>query len=186
MNDLTWYLSRATGIVATVLAVAALAGGFLFSARQTGTRRRPAWWLDLHNWLGGLALIFTIAHVAIAYLDSGSGLSLASLFLPGVATSQRLAVAWGVIATYLFATTVFSSWPRKRFARRTWRILHLGSVVGVALALVHAYQMGTDATARAFRIGVLLAVAIGSYTLFIRLIGVVVDRRGAVRSTAAE
>ena len=36
MNGLTWYLSRATGIVATVLAVAALAGGFLFSARQTG------------------------------------------------------------------------------------------------------------------------------------------------------
>ena len=156
MNDRWWDLSRATGIVATVLAVAALMMGLFFSARNTGERRRPAWWLDLHNWLGGLTLIFTIAHVVIAYLDSDTGLSLASLFVPGVASSQRLAVAWGVIATYLFATTVLSSWPRKRFARRTWRIVHLGSVLGVALALVHAYQMGTDGTERAFRIGMLL------------------------------
>ena len=182
VNDVVWYLSRATGIVAAVLAVAALAGGFLFSARETGTRRRPAWWLDLHNWLGGLTLIFTIAHVVIAYLDSDTGLSLASLFVPGVASSQRLAVAWGVIATYLFATTVLSSWPRKRFARRTWRIVHLGSVLGVALALVHAYQMGTDGTERAFRIGMLLLVAIGTYTLFIRLVGVLVQRRDAARA----
>ena len=56
MNDVMWYLSRATGIVATVLAVAALVWGFLFSARETGNRFRPAWWLDLHNWLGGSAL----------------------------------------------------------------------------------------------------------------------------------
>ena len=177
MNDAMWYLSRATGIVAAFLAVAALAGGFLFSARETGTRRRPAWWLDLHNWLGGLTLAFTIAHVVIAYLDRDTGLSLASLFVPGVATTQRLAVGWGVIATYLFATTVLSSWPRKRFARRTWRVVHLGSVLAVALALVHAYQMGTDATGRAFRIGMLLVVAVGTYAMFIRLVGVVLDRR---------
>ena len=177
-----WYLSRATGIVAAVLAVAALAWGFLFSARETGTRYRPAWWLDLHNWLGGIALIFTIAHIAIAYLDSNSGLSLASLFVPGVATSQRLAVAWGVIATYLFATTVLTSWPRRLFSRRTWRIVHLGSVVGVAIALVHTFQMGTDASGRVFRIGLLLSVAVGTYTMFIRVIGVAAKRRAAPHS----
>ena len=178
MNDVVWYLSRATGIVAAVLIVAALAWGFLFSARETGKRYRPAWWLDLHNWLGGLALIFTVAHVVIAYLDSDSGLSLASLFIPGVATGQRMALAWGVIATYLLVTTVLSSWPHRLFSRRTWRIVHLGSVVAVALALVHAYQMGTDASGRAFRVGILLLVAVATYTLFIRLVGVVLRRRG--------
>ena len=117
MNDVMWYLSRSTGIVAAVLAVAALAWGFLFSARETGTRYRPAWWLDLHNWLGGIALIFTIAHIATSYLNSDAGLSLASLFVPGVAPSQRLALAWGVVATYLIATAVLTSWPRRLFSR---------------------------------------------------------------------
>ncbi len=36
-----------------VLVVVALLWGFLFSSRATGTRLRPNWWLDLHNWLGG-------------------------------------------------------------------------------------------------------------------------------------
>jgi hypothetical protein len=44
-----WYLTRSTGIVATLLAAAALVWGFLFSARATGRRLRPNWWLDLHN-----------------------------------------------------------------------------------------------------------------------------------------
>jgi predicted ferric reductase len=177
-----WYLSRSTGIVAAILAVAALAWGFLFSARETGTRYRPAWWLDLHNWLGGIALIFTIAHIATSYFDTDAGLSLVSLFVPGVAPFDRLALAWGVVATYLIATAVLTSWPRRLFSRRTWRIVHLGSVVGVALAFVHAFQMGTDAFGRAFRIGLLLLVAVGSYTMFIRLTGVVVNRRAAART----
>jgi methionine sulfoxide reductase heme-binding subunit len=179
VNDSMWYLSRATGIVAGVLAIAALMWGFLFSARETGNRFRPAWWLDLHNWLGGLAMIFTVVHILTSYLNTDAGLDVASLFVPGVASSERLALAWGVVATYLFATAVLTSWPRRLFSRRTWRILHLGSVVGVALAFVHAYQMGTDTPGRAFRIGMLLLVAIGTFTLSIRVMSVLDKRRAS-------
>ncbi|MEY2565569.1 MAG: hypothetical protein QOE35_98, partial [Actinomycetota bacterium] len=45
------YLTRSSGLVATVLIVLSLAWGLLFSARATGNRRRPNWWLDLHNFL---------------------------------------------------------------------------------------------------------------------------------------
>ena len=176
MNVVAWYLTRATGIVATVLAVASMAWGFLFSARATGSRRRPNWWLDLHNWLGGAALVFTVAHIATAYLDRDTGLAIAEVFVPGIASSQRLALAWGVIATYLFTAAVLTSWPTRLFSRRTWRIIHLGSVVGLALAIVHAYQMGTDASATGFRIGTLVVVAIGTYTAGIRLFGLVLGR----------
>jgi sulfoxide reductase heme-binding subunit YedZ len=177
MNDVAWYLSRSTGIVATVLAIAAIAWGFLFSSRETGTRRRPAWWLDLHNWLGGAALAFTLAHLATVYLDRNSGVGLADLFVPGIASPDRLAIAWGVIGTYLFATTVLTSWPRRLFRRRTWRIVHLGSVVGVALALVHGLQIGTDAGAIWYRASVLTVVAVATYTLGIRMFGVWFRRR---------
>lgn len=177
MNDWMWFLSRATGIVAVLLAVVALAWGFLFSARATGDRRRPNWWLDLHNWLGGAALVFTVAHIVASYLNTDASLAIADLFIPGIAAVERMALAWGVLATYLFATAVLTSWPRRVFSRRTWRILHLGSVGGVALAMVHAYQMGTEASGWAFRTTVLLLVAIATYTLGIRLAGLAVKRR---------
>jgi predicted ferric reductase len=179
MNDAMWFLSRSTGIVATVLLVAALAWGFLFSARATGRRRRPNWWLDLHNWLGGLALVFTGAHLATVWLDGTSGVRFADLFVPGIASADRLALAYGVIATYLIATTVLTSWPRRRFSRRTWRIVHLGSVVGVVAAIVHGLQLGTDASTLWLRAVVLTLVAAGTYTLGIRAFGVLLDRRSA-------
>ncbi len=99
------------------------------------------------------------------------------MFVPGVASSARWAVAWGVLGTYLFAITVLTSWPKRVFSRRAWRVLHLGSVAGVALALVHAYQMGTEASGRAFRIAMLLLVSIGVYTLGVRLFGVLLRQR---------
>ena len=83
MTDVMAALTRATGIVATVLVVAALVWGFFFSARETGQRLHPAWWLDLHNWLGGLSLVFTGLHIVASWLDSNSGVGLVQIFVPG-------------------------------------------------------------------------------------------------------
>jgi methionine sulfoxide reductase heme-binding subunit len=171
VNDALWYLTRATGIVAAVLIAVAVISGFLFSGRETGRRRRPNWWLDLHNMLGGLALVFTIAHIVAALVDTDLGLALADVLVPGVAGLDRWPVAWGVIATYLAATAVLTSWPKKRFRRRTWRIVHLGSVLGFVLVLVHALQMGTDAATAWLRGGVVLVVAVAAYALGVRVFG---------------
>ena len=173
MNDLLWYLSRASGIVAVLLIATAVISGFLFSGRETGRRRRPAWWLDLHNMLGGLALAFTLVHIAFAFADRDLDLAIAQVFIPGVAHLDRWPIAWGVIATYFVVTAVFTSWPKRRFQRRTWRIVHLGSVVGFALALVHTVQMGTDAGTVWLRVGLVLVVAIATYALGVRVFGLV-------------
>lgn len=172
MNDVMWYLTRSTGIVATILAVAALVWGFFFSARATGDRRRPNWWLDLHNWLGGAALAFTVAHVASAYLDRDLAIGIAGLVVPGVASADRWAIAWGVVALWTFAVAVFTSWPRRRFSRRTWRWLHLGSVAGTGLAILHAIQIGTDTGTLVAQAVALGLVAVGTYSLGVRVFGV--------------
>ena len=176
MNNVWWNVTRSTGIVATVLAVTALAYGFFFSSRNTGQRRRPAWWLDLHNWLGGLTLIFTVAHIVASYLDSHSAIGLPQIFVPGTAHPAPWAITWGVIATYLFAITVFTSWPRKRLRPRLWRIVHLTSVAAVALAALHAFQSGTDATTLGFESGLIAVAALFVYALGVRVLALVVRR----------
>jgi len=177
MNDMLWYLSRASGLVAALLIAAAVVSGFLFSGRETGRRRRPAWWLDLHNMLGGLALAFTLVHIAFAFADRDLGLAIAQVFVPGVAAFDRWPIAWGVVATYLVATSVFTSWPKRRFRRRTWRVVHLGSVVGLALALVHTMQIGTDAGTVWVRAGIVLVVAVATYALGVRVFGLLLPGR---------
>jgi predicted ferric reductase len=175
VNDFWWFVSRATGIVATALAVAALVFGFFFSSRNTG-RRRPAWWLDLHNWLGGAALAFTVVHVVTIYLDENAAIGLLAALVPGAATDQSWAITWGVIAMYSFAITVFTSWPRKRLRRTTWRVVHLTSVAGTVLAGLHAFQIGTDATAFAFEAALVAATALLVYAALVRAIALVMRR----------
>ncbi len=185
MSREMWYLTRGSGIVATILIVAALLWGFLFSARDTGTRLRPAWWLDLHNWLGGLALIFTGVHVAASFLDTSSGVGLLQVFVPGTAELDGWAIGWGVIATYLLSIVVFTTWPRRLGNRRWWRVLHLLSVVATALAVLHAYQSGSDATRLVFRIGLLAGIAIATYAMGLRLFSIDWRKRRRVAAVAA-
>ena len=178
-NNLWWYLSRATGIVATVLAAAALVWGFFFSSRNTGERLRPAWWLDLHNWLGGLALLFTAAHLLAAYFDTNAGLGIVQVLIPGTADVGTWAIGWGVIAAYLFANTVFTSWPKKRLPPPWWRIVHLTSVIGAVLAGVHAYQAGSDATRVVFQAGLAVIGGFCVYATFLRVFHAIDRRRTA-------
>lgn len=178
MSQAWWYITRATGIVATVLAVASLVLGLFFSARNTGARRTPAWWLDLHNYLGGLALVFTGAHVLATVLDPDSGINVVQAVVPGTADTASWALTWGVLATYTFAIAVFTTWPKRRFSRRVWRWLHLTSVAGVALAGLHAYQLGSDAATFAIEAGLVVCAAFAVYAVALRIIAAVARAAG--------
>ena len=144
MSEIWWYLSRSSGIVATVLIVAALVCGLRFSARATGTKHRPKWWLDLHNYLGGLAFAFVVVHIVAVYQDELSGIGLLQILVPMTAPGWAWGISWGVIATYGFALVVFTSWPRKRGSRRVWLAIHLMSVPAAVLAGVHAWMVGSS------------------------------------------
>lgn len=168
-----WYLTRGSGVVATLLMLAAIANGVLFSARETGRRLKPNWWLDLHNGIGGYALIFTGIHVATALAARDLGLSVAGAFVPGASSFERTAMTWGVLAFYGCAVTVLSSWPRKRGSRRVWHLVHLISVPATVLACVHALQIGSDQGTPVFRGLLILGVAVAVYCAGLRLTGLV-------------
>jgi len=173
-----WYpLTRSTGIVAAVLAVASLLWGLFFSARNTGNRLRPNWWLALHNWLGGLTLAFVAMHMLVSFLDSETGIGFVDLFVPSSAVGWN--IGWGVLAFWMFALVVLPSVARVRrhLPRKAWHVVHLLSVPAVALTAVHAYQAGTDSGTTIF--SRVFAVLVGAcvYPITLRLIGIAQARR---------
>ena len=159
MNEIWWYLSRSSGIVATALIAAALVAGLRFSGRATGTRRRPKWWLDLHNYLGGLAFVFVVVHIVAVYQDELSGIGWKQILIPMTAEGWAWGITWGVLATYVFAMVVFTSWPRRRGSRRLWLTIHLLSVPAAVAAGVHGWMVGSSRGQVWFPI--LLAVLVG-------------------------
>lgn len=181
MSDVAGSLTRASGLVVAAVAAVSLVSGFLFSARETGARRRPAWWLDLHRGLGGLALALVGVHVVASVLDTGASIGIADAVVPGRATTSGMALTWGVVGLYLLAGAVFTTWPRRLAHRQAWRVIHLGSTVGMVLSLVHGYQMGSDARRPAFQLGLVAVAAPITYAVVVRVVDAWMRRWGADR-----
>lgn len=156
--------------------MAALLWGFLFSARATGKRPRPAWWLDLHNWMGGLALVFIGIHVVAAWVES-TDIGLTQVFIPGTATPDRWGIAFGVVSLYLMSIVVFTTWPKRLANRKLWRAFHLLAVPAAIFALIHSFQSGSDLRNTGYKLVFILLALVSGYGLFERLTSLVQQRR---------
>ena len=90
-GTLPWYVARSSGLVAWGLLAAAVVWGLLMTSKVLRGRVKNSWLLDLHRWLGGLALTFTGVHVLAIMGDSYVHFGLASVLVPlaGHVASRR-------------------------------------------------------------------------------------------------
>jgi sulfoxide reductase heme-binding subunit YedZ len=148
MSHLFWYTARAGGIVAWALLAASVIWGLWLSGRIRPLGARPAWILDLHRFLGGLATIFVAVHVGSILLDSYTNFGLTDVLVPFASSWHPLAVAWGVVAMYVLLAVELTSLARHRLPQRMWRIIHVASLPLFVLATIHYVAAGTDASNR--------------------------------------
>lgn len=161
MNEqLWWYIARSTGIVAWALLAASVVWGLALSTKITNGRPRPNWLLDLHRFLGGLALVFTGVHMGALVLDSYVDFGLTDLLVPMASSWQPGAVAWGVAGFYLLLAVEITSLLRPRLPRRVWKWTHMLSFPLFAASTAHGLLAGTDATGGPLFIAMLAASAL--------------------------
>jgi sulfoxide reductase heme-binding subunit YedZ len=185
-QELWWYTVRATGLVAWLLVTVAVVWGLLLSLRQIpATRRsglpRPAWMLDLHRFLGGLAVLFVAAHVGSLAFDSFVGFDWDDLLVPFASAWRPAAVAWGIVAAYLLVAIEVSSLLMRHLRRGLWHAVHLLSFVVFGAITAHGLYAGADADEPLVQ-----AFATGSSVLVLLLVGVRVAWRPRTARPAPE
>src|SRR3954471_13936715 len=144
-NEMCWYVSRSCGIVARVLLVASVLWGLLLSSKGFRRSVSPAWVLDLHRHLGGLAVVFLALHLAGLSEDRFIHFGLTELFVPMTSQWRPGAVAWGVAGLYLLLAVEVTSLARRRLPAKVWRWTHGLSLPLFAISTVHLFTAGTDA-----------------------------------------
>jgi hypothetical protein len=120
--------------------------------------------LELHRYLGGLAVIFTGVHVAGIVADSYTHFGLSDILLPLASAWKPGAVAWGIASLYLLVAIELTSLAKRRLPARVWRTVHFASFPLFLTSTLHALTAGTDTTNRLFKV-----VAIGVTGLVIAL-----------------
>ncbi len=162
-TTLPWYVARASGLVGWGLLAAATVWGLALSTKILGPRPRPNWLLDLHRWLGGLALIFTGVHVGALLADQYVHFGVTSVLVPFASKWHPVAVAWGVVSFYLLLAVELTSLARARLSKKVWRRVHFASFLLFVMATIHGLTAGTDtkSTMAKMVVGVVGSVFVG-------------------------
>jgi len=172
-EKLWWYMARSSGVVAWALVAAAVIWGLLLTTRLLGGRTAPRWLLDLHRFLGGLAVSFTAIHLIGLVADTYTHFGPSELLVPLASAWKPWPVALGVVAMYLLAAVEVTSLVMKRLPRRFWRWVHLTSFGSFWLATIHGVTAGTDTKNPVLWVSYLV---VGAVVLFLTVFRVLADR----------
>jgi predicted ferric reductase len=178
VTELAWYIARSSGIVGWLLLAASVVWGLALSTRVLAERVRANWLLDLHRFVGGVAVVFTAIHVGAVVADSYVDFSLVNVLVPFTGKWHPLAMAWGVVGFYLLAAVEITSLLRRRLSKRVWRATHYLSFPLYLVATVHLLTAGTDATNPALFWTVLLGTGLVG--------GLTAERLARVSATAEQ
>lgn len=164
-SHLWWYAARSGGFVAWGLLAASVVWGLMLSTKMRPGQVRPNWLLDLHRFLGGLAVVFTGIHVASIVADTYTHFGVADVLVPFASSWKPGAVAWGIVGMYFLAAVELTSLLKKRLPKRVWHGIHLLSFPLYITATLHLLLSGTDSS-NPLTIGVVTLVtgAIGGLT----------------------
>jgi DMSO/TMAO reductase YedYZ heme-binding membrane subunit len=140
-----WYLSRSSGIVAWALLVASMLWGVTLAVRSRHEWVRPAWTFAVHRWLGSLTVVALGLHLGALVADSYVTFTLVDLVVPFASDYRPWGVALGVLSLWLVIAVQFSSRVLRRLPQGWWRVLHRSSYALILTVSAHAVLTGTDA-----------------------------------------
>ena len=181
---ITWYVSRAAGLVTWLICGFAIVWGLVLSTKLIRRRGLPAWLLDLHTFLGTLALVFCGIHIGALTLDHFIAFGWRDLFIPMASRWKPGAVAWGIASLYLLIAVQVTSWLRKRLPKRVWHSVHLMSFVLFGAGTVHGITAGSDWSNRLVQWG---SIALGALVTGLTVIRFTAKRKkpAAARRTGS-
>lgn len=142
-----WFAMRASGITAWTLLSATIMWGLLLRTRILPAGS-PVRLMNMHKYLGILALLTLTVHLVTVLLDPTLGFTWANVLIPFTATWKPLALATGIIAAYLMVPVQVVARVRARMGKsgaKWFNRSHLIAYAAWPLATAHYVMAGTDA-----------------------------------------
>lgn len=140
-----WYLSRASAMVAYLLAWLSMVLGVSMTNKLARLWPGGPVAFDLHQHTSLLSIAFALFHALILMGDKYIAYTLFQILTPFASTAyEPLWVGAGQVAFYLMVIVGFSFYVRKQITQKIWRWIHYLSFLMFVLVLGHGIMAGTD------------------------------------------
>ncbi len=139
-----WYVTRASGIIAYLLLWFSTVLGLAVTSKYLDGMLDRLFTYDFHEFISLLSVFFTFVHVFVLTLDRYMPYSLVQILVPFISPYRPFWVGVGVIAFYIILLVTLTFYLRNRIGTRSFRTIHILSLLGYIGATLHGYYAGTD------------------------------------------
>jgi predicted ferric reductase len=144
--QLMWYITRSAGLTAYVLLWLSTAWGLAVSSKIFDDLLHRTFTYDFHQFISLLAVGFIFLHIAVLMADRYLPYTLAQVLVPFLSPYRPLWVGIGVLAFYLTMLVTVTFYLRNRIGSKTFRSIHVLSLVAFLGAAIHGFFSGTDSS----------------------------------------
>ncbi len=150
---MSWYLGRASGILAFILLTLVSCFGLLMSSRVMTKLFLPATTYETHRFLSFASVLAVIVHATSFFFDDFFHLSFVEAVVPFLLHREYQSalgfdigktVGLGIIGLYFMILLILTSEFRAKMSLRLWRATHYTSFIAYILFILHGFASGTD------------------------------------------
>ena len=142
--QLTWYLTRASGIVALALLTLSMVLGIVAGTRLSSARWPRFVTQGLHRNISLFVLVLLALHVGAAVVDDYVTITVQESLIPFIGTYRPVWMGLGALASDLVIAMIVTSLLRQRIGYETWRAVHWTAYLCWPLSVVHGLGTGSD------------------------------------------
>ncbi len=175
--QLWWYVTRAAGIIAFLLLWFSTVLGLAVTSKLLDRLLDRMFTYDFHQFISLLSIGFVALHVLVLMLDRYLPYSIWQVLIPFLSPYRAFWVGIGVISFYIILLVTITFYIRNRIGMKTFRTIHILSMLAYLGATLHGLYAGTDAVLPAMQ---LLYQGTGLVVLFMTVYWLVI---AAVRRT---
>jgi methionine sulfoxide reductase heme-binding subunit len=143
-QQVTWYVTRAAGLIAYLLLWLSTIWGLAVSSKIMDSLLHRTFTYDFHQFISLLALGFLGLHMSVLLFDHYQPYTLLQVLFPVFSPYRPLWVAIGGVAMYLSLLVTVTYYLRGRIGMKTFRAIHVSSLVAYLGATLHSLFSGTD------------------------------------------
>ncbi len=140
----TWYVTRSAGIVAYLLLWLSTVWGLALPAKVLQGKMHGVFVFEFHEFISLLSIFFLGIHIGILLFDQYLPFTLVQILVPFTSDYRPVWVSAGTLGFYLTLLVTVTYYLRERIGTKTFRSIHVLSLVGFLAGTAHGLFAGTD------------------------------------------
>ena len=143
-TQIWWFVTRSAGLTGYFLLWLSMVWGLAIPSRIVQPFLEGTFTYDFHEYLSLLGLGFILLHIIVLLFDTYLRFSILQLLIPFVDGYRPFWVGLGIVSLYIFLVVTVTFYLRVHISTKTFRTIHLFSLLGYLGATLHGLFAGTD------------------------------------------